>query len=193
MDRDGDIENFEISAFNEIWQKNLKQSRKYQDAQRIVNTEKMFRADRITIRQSDDLDDLLSQAEIFIRWCYENDWKTRGIRGIPKEDRQNWDMLDSSTIAGILWKIGTPRRPKVMPEPFILVFGKWIVYDDAGKRSAMLIMQGRRVITAPELSADYVIRWVNIRRGVSDYYVRHPIDEMPQFNISQCRGPDYFV
>jgi len=125
-----------------------------------------------------DNTDLLAASERIIQWSYDELHKYE--RRIPDYLKHG---LDSSTLSGVLWKLkpGSKHRPRLPPDPFALIYSRWLIHD-AEQHTVLLTREGRRVLPAPPLD-EGTLRWIVIRDGEIDYHIR-PRIPVTIFNCS---------
>lgn len=134
---------------------------------------------KITIPHISDVSDLLAPAEKIIMWSYDEDNKYQRV--IPKYLREG---MESSTLSGTLWKLrpGGRRRPRLPPDPFVLIYGRWLIHD-AEQHTVTLTREGYRVLPAPPGTDEGSIRWLCVRQNELDFYIRER--QSAAFNISR--------
>lgn len=166
---EGDAEKNEISAFSRFMADYLKNIERKTEIPENPQTENFWKIRKITIPHiCADIEPLIGDAGILIEWLYANNHKTRQIRPIPQEARGS---LDTSTIAGILWRLGRKTRPRAMPAPFFCVYGKWLITEDGVIR---LVRQKYIALPCPPLPPGSSIRWIIVRAHDLDVFIREP-------------------
>jgi hypothetical protein len=153
-----------------------------------AGSEKNFRSSRAYVRLTMPLEKsitLLSDAELLIKWIYEVNKNDKKIRGVPLEVRGN---MDTSTIAGILWRLGTCRKPKKIPAPFLRIFGKWTTIEG---KMITCVKEGI-ILPAPDFSVVKEeierISWIDIYADRVEYTLS--VMSAP-FSISDAPTPIY--
>lgn len=166
-----------------------------------AQTIKVEREAKIVIPHSVDLTEKLEAARELIRYIYENNVRLKRPNRLP--ERFHDCKLGEAAKSGILWYIAKKNRPRIMPEPFFIIYGSTATFMPEGQVTICEEEGRMRIPAPPGLSPDTTLRWIVVRKDTLTYYLKDTIeisvevspDEeeeeevRPTFNINMIPNP----
>lgn len=171
----------QVKKMRKYWNNEKKQDffKKYKPKKNNSNNPPK-RIEKKSIQHNVDVSKLLDAAKLLILWSYDPTNKHITYTYFPDYLKKG---MHTSTFSGTCWKLahGCSKRPKLMPEPFILVYGRYVV-GHAYNQTVSLMFEDGYIFPAPVGLEDEDLRWVVIWRDRIDYHVRIR-QRLPSVNI----------